>query len=248
MIRPVIPWATSLLFHGGLASLLLVLPGNHFDRDRDLPPMELSKKKPPPPPPKPKKVEPPKPPPKIAVLSRPRRPRRVEPQPPPQQEPPPKQESVPEDTGPKIYGIQMEGTARAAKGTGVKVPVGDSLAVSPKIRKKGPEKPKSGFKDSYNKGELAPVAVITRRPKVKKRIMAVYPERMRELGIEGRVVLELLIDARGRVKKVRLLRGLRPELDKEAIKAARQMIFSPATVNGTPVAIKIPYTFTFVLD
>jgi TonB family protein len=145
----------------------------------------------------------------------------------------------------------MEGTTLAAPGTGVQVPTGDSLAESPSIRKRGPPRrapEQQGFKREYAQGEEAPIAVISTRPKVRRRVLAEYSDRMRELGIEGRVVLELTIDGRGKVAEVKLVSGLHEELDRAAIAAARQMEFEPATVDGRPVRVRIPYTFTFVLD
>ncbi len=222
--------------------------------ERELP---LPKPKPPPPPePKPEPKPPPpdpkpeaKPPPP-KVKPRPR-PKSVEPPP----EPPPaeeKAEQPQEATGPKIFGMEFEGGTTAGPGEGVAVPQGDSLGVSPRIRKRGPKKkskgPKTGFKTEYRRNEPAPLAVITTKPKVKKRVLAAFPERARDLGIEGRVVLELTINADGKVVKAKLLKGLHPLLDKSAEEAARKMRFVPATVNGTAVLVKIKYTFTFVLD
>ncbi|MFH1129983.1 MAG: TonB family protein [Pseudomonadota bacterium] len=154
------------------------------------------------------------------------------------------------DTGPKVFGIDMSGTTTVPSGTGVQIPVGQSLEVSPSVKRVGKGKPdgQPGFKGNYEPGEFAPIAVIKTMPKVLREIVPSYPERMRDLGIEGRVVLQLTINENGEVKKVRLLRGLRKELDDAAIDAAKKMLFEPAQVNNVPVSIKIRYTFTFVLD
>ena len=250
----------SLVVHGGLAALVLLTPPQ--DRAKQKATMELTerkleqKKKPPPPPPDEPKKEEPKPEPIQPKKVVRKRPKKAPPPPPPESETPPEPDTPPNDeppdTGPKTFGIQMEGGTQAGPGQGVAVPVGDSLAVSPTIRKRGKKKVSkkkpSGFKKTYKRGEMAPVAVVTTRPKVRKRVMPDYPERLRELGIEGRVVLELTIDESGKVIKIKVLRGLRPELDQAAKDAAQKMLFAPATVGGTPVKIKIPYTFTFVLD
>jgi protein TonB len=249
-------WVLSLVLHGALAGIVFLLPAEA----RRLPttPIEVIERKlpepPRPKPPEPKeepKLEPREAPPeaKVAMVKRiPKAPPRAEPEPEAKAEPkgPP-----PDDTGPKTFGLKMEGTTKAAPGTGVAIPRGDSLRVSPTITKKGPEKKQekpTGFKTSYSRGEEAPVAVVTVQPKVLRQVTAEYPERMKELGIEGRVVLELTIDGSGKVAAVRVLTGLRAELDAVAVAAARKLLFSPATVNGVPVKVKIPYTFTFVLD
>lgn len=245
----------SVLIHVSLAGGLFALGPSKDDRlraasieltERKLPPnKEIEPEKPPD-----KKVEPEtKPPDRPLVRPRVvRRPVTPPPEPPPQ--PPPKKDQPPSDqppTGPKIFGLpDMEGTARAPTGQGVEVPRGDSLRVDPRVRKRGP--PSKGFKKDYQAGEQAPVAVITTKPRPLKKVEPEYPQRLQDLGIEGRVVLELTIDAQGRVVAARVLRGLHPELDQAALAAAKQMIFSPARVNGTPVTLKTPYSFVFVLD
>ena len=259
-----VPWFASLLAHGGLAGMLLVLPEGSI-LDKKLSPIEVVEREPPPPPPpkpkpKPKPPEPkppepeakpePKPEPEPKPKPKPRpRPEDPPPEPPPAEE---KAKEQQEATGPKTFGINLEGTATAGKGEGVAVPQGDSLAVNPRIRKRGPKQkskgPKTGFKTTYRRNEAAPIAMITTKPKVKTRVLATFPERARDLGIEGRVVLELTINADGKVIKAKLLKGLHPLLDASAEKAAFKMRFVPATVNGTPVKVKIKYTFTFVLD
>lgn len=258
-------WVASLAIHGGIAAVIALLPPQVMAPKKltpiELTDRELERPKPPPPPPeppKPKAEEPkpepaPEPPPKKVVRRQPRK----QPPPKPPAEPPPSEpqeppSDKPPDTGPKTFGLTLEGTTTAAPGEGVAVPQGDSMAVAPTIRKRGKKKVENkkptGFKKTYQRGEMAPVAVITTRPRVLKRVQADYPERMRELGIEGRVVLELTIDADGNVINIKVLKSLRPELDEAAKAAARKMRFAPATVSGTAVKVKIPYTFTFVLD
>lgn len=245
----------SLLVHGGLGGLVFVIPERVVETT--LPPIELTQKKEPPKPEPPKpKAQPPKPPevpkdvPKV-VRRKPRK-RVVRPPstPPPTEQPPQAQPDTEPQTGPKIFGLDYKGTTTAAPGTGVVVPKGDTVGVSPRVRKRGKkQKPRpTGFKKTYQAGEAAPVAVITTHPRVTKRVEPPYPDKVKDLGIEGRVVLQLTIDHRGRVIKVKLLRGLRKELDQGSMAAARKMRFAPATVNGTPVKVTIPYTFTFVLD
>ena len=247
----------SALVHGGLALGAILLPvrppvaANNVIEvvERELPKPKLEKPKPPPPPkPKPPEVEP-----KEVLKPRPRnRARRkvvIRPQvnKPPVGQPDSKTPAAP-DTGPKTFGLTMEGTT-AAPGTGVAVPGGQTLQTDPAIRRVGKGVPKRrGFKKNYAKGELAPVAVITTRPQVRKRVQPRYPARMRELEVEGKVVLQLTVDEVGAVIEAKVLKSLRPELDAEALRAARQMLFAPAKVGGTPVKVKISYTFTFVLD
>ena len=252
LARYAAPLVASIFLHGGLVGVLFALPGPRAD-DKPLPPIELTEKKqkepekkpPPPPEPEPVKAEPTK----VAMVKTLKRKRVRRREPPQEPEPNKEPATVPQDTGPKTFGLKFKGTSSAAPGTGVVVPDGDSLAVSPKIRKRGkkPKKP-NGFKKVYRTGEVAPMAVLTTRPTLIKNVEAVYPERVKDLGIEGRVKLRLTINHRGKVIKVKLLRSLHPRLDKVAMEAARKLVFSPATVNRVPVTHVITHTFTFTLD
>jgi TonB family protein len=188
-----------------------------------------------------------------------RRPKKVamrkqpKPEPKPVGEPPPKgMENAKTPPGPKTglkFGLEMGNSVTAPPGKGVAVPQGGSLRGDPNVKRMGKGKPTGrGFKKTYQPGERAPVAVITTKPKPLKRVVPNYSERMRELEIEGRVRLLLTVNGKGRVSKVKVLKGLRKELDDEAVKAAKKMLFAPAKVNGVPVTVTIPYTFTFVLD
>ncbi len=249
--RYAVPLVASIFLHGGLVGLLFALPGPGRD-EKPLPPMELSEKKPQEPEkkkepePEPKKAAPVK----VAAAKKQKRRRVRRPRKPQQEQPEPAKTETPEpqDTGPVIFGHKFKGTTSAAPGTGVEVPRGDSLAVDPRTRKRGKKPKKKGFKKVYQKGEAAPMAVLTTRPSLIKNVEAVYPERVKDLGIEGRVKLRLTINHKGKVVKVKLLRSLHPKLDEVAMKAARKLLFSPATVNRVPVTHVITYTFTFTLD
>lgn len=253
-------YGISVTLHAVLGVVLLLLPAEAY-RARDYRTIELTERRPPPPEPPPEpqpepepKAEPrPRPKPKkVAMRTRPK-PKRDRP-PPPSQTEPPDQPPPETPTRPPTFGIELEGTSKAPAGQGVEVPEGESLLTKPtrKPPKKKPEgKPgpaRKGFKKSYSRGERAPIAVITKRPGIARRVLPDYPASVRELGIEGRVVLELTVDEQGRVTKIRVLRKLHPKLDEAARQAARKMRFTPALVNNTPVTVTIPYTFTFVLD
>ena len=53
--------------------------------------------------------------------------------------------------------------------------------------------------------------------------------------IQGSVVLEALVLANGTVGRVTVTKSLRPDLDQQAILAARQWLFQPGRQNGNPV-------------
>jgi TonB family protein len=55
-------------------------------------------------------------------------------------------------------------------------------------------------------------------------------------GTSGAIILELTIDARGKVSDVNVLRNM-PLLEEAAVRAVRQWEFEPVLVNGKPVAV-----------
>jgi protein TonB len=76
-----------------------------------------------------------------------------------------------------------------------------------------------------------------------------YPSRARRLGWEGRVILEIVVTARGTVDKVTVEASSgRDVLDRAAAEAARRWTFRPATRDGKPVAhtVRVPVEFTLL--
>lgn len=62
----------------------------------------------------------------------------------------------------------------------------------------------------------------------------VYTDEARERRIEGEVLLEVVLEASGRIHVVRVVRGLGHGLDDAAVRAAEQIQFKPAQRNGQP--------------
>jgi len=62
-----------------------------------------------------------------------------------------------------------------------------------------------------------------------------YPEKAKEMEIEGRVVLKVLINESGSVVAVSITKGLGGGCDEAAVKAAFDVKYKPALSNGKPV-------------
>jgi len=62
----------------------------------------------------------------------------------------------------------------------------------------------------------------------------VYTQEAKNLRIEGEVLLEVVLEASGSLKVVRVVRGLGHGLDDNAVKAAEQIHFKPAMRDGQP--------------
>ncbi len=62
----------------------------------------------------------------------------------------------------------------------------------------------------------------------------VYTQEARSLRIEGEVLLEVVLEASGSLRVLRVVRGLGHGLDDNAVKAAERIRFKPAIKNGQP--------------
>jgi protein TonB len=74
-----------------------------------------------------------------------------------------------------------------------------------------------------------------------------YPEVAKENNIQGRVIIRFCVTAKGGVSQVSVLKGVDPELDKEAIRVVNTLPpFKPGKQGGKPVPVwyMVPITFT----
>lgn len=82
-------------------------------------------------------------------------------------------------------------------------------------------------------------------PRLTFQAKADYPEIARRSGLEGTVLVHVLVDRQGRVAQVKVIQGVNPLLDKAAVAAARKCKFTPAKQRELNVRawIAIPYRF-----
>ena len=74
-----------------------------------------------------------------------------------------------------------------------------------------------------------------------------YTEEARQGGVEGDVVLEIVVRSDGSVGDVQVLRRLGSGLDEQAVQAVRRWKFSAATRFGTPVDVLVEVAVEFQL-
>ena len=72
------------------------------------------------------------------------------------------------------------------------------------------------------------------QPEILSKPVPAYTAEARHLRIEGEVLLEVVLQATGNVHVVRVVRGLGHGLDDEAMRAAAQIRFKPASRDGQP--------------
>jgi TonB family protein len=71
-----------------------------------------------------------------------------------------------------------------------------------------------------------------------------YPQTARAAGVQGVVILELVVDADGAVSNARVLRSI-PLLDQAALDAVRQWRYEPTLLNGVPTPVIMTVTVNF---
>ena len=189
--------------------------------------------------PKPKKKEAEKPKPKPKPKPKRRKRRKIDftkkrsqpkPAPKPMEEPPP-----------PVFGVNLSSTS--ATGTGITVSVGNTLTIDPAKSSKAKPKP---FRPT-------PTQELSTRPKLSRSAMRKlqalpYPPKAMEMDLEGRVLLQLDIDEKGRVIAVRVLKDPGADLGAAAKRMFKKIRFRPATVNGEPVASRVRFKYAFVIE
>ena len=97
------------------------------------------------------------------------------------------------------------------------------------------------------KTSFLPVYRVDKPPQFIQQAPISYPRRARDLGIEGTVFLEALIDENGVIVDVQVSRGIGYGLDEEALRMIRDSTFSPASVKEKPVGVKMLLRVKFSL-
>lgn len=86
------------------------------------------------------------------------------------------------------------------------------------------------------------------RPKLITRVEPEYPPLAKRAGLEGVVVLQATIDKEGSVSEIIVVRSMKSAgMDESAIKAVKEWKYTPALLNGEPIAVYMPVTVLFRL-
>jgi len=125
----------------------------------------------------------------------------------------------------------------ASAGFGNGVAIGDGTSNVSATRGTGVQK--AGFGDAETvapsaKHREAPVAAPMTAAEILYKPTPVYTEEARKLKVEGEVLVEVVFEASGHVRVLRVVRGLGHGLDEAAVKAAEQIRFKPALREGQP--------------
>jgi len=82
-------------------------------------------------------------------------------------------------------------------------------------------------------------------PALIQNVKPLYTPGLLSRNVAGFVELSVVVLIDGKVGDVRVARSLDPEADEEAIRAVKQWVFKPATLNGAPVPATVSVELTF---
>lgn len=75
-----------------------------------------------------------------------------------------------------------------------------------------------------------------------------YPERARRAGIEGRVIVQFIVNEEGKVEDPRVIRSIGGGADEEAVRCVEQTEFRPGQQRGQPVRVQYSLPVIFKLQ
>ena len=74
-----------------------------------------------------------------------------------------------------------------------------------------------------------------------------YPEKARHAQIEGRVIIQFIVNEKGEVENPRVVRGIGGGCDKEALRVVKNAKFKPGRQRGIPVRVQYSLPIIFRL-
>jgi TonB family protein len=93
-----------------------------------------------------------------------------------------------------------------------------------------------------------PPGALTRPPELIEFVPAEYPPEAESAGVQGAVVLSIVIGEDGAVRSAEVVEpGPHPAFGPSALHAVQQFRFRPAEIDGVPAAVEISYRYEFVL-
>jgi len=97
-------------------------------------------------------------------------------------------------------------------------------------------------------GNDTPFVASAEKPALLRGAVADYPEMARLAGMQGTVVVKVLVAPDGAVERAEILKGVHPLLNQPALKAAKKFVFKPGTQRGIPVQCWMAIPFRFGLN
>jgi TonB family protein len=122
-----------------------------------------------------------------------------------------------------------------------KTPAANDVTSSPVLSSVEPDRPRA----IASSGPLRAGKDVD-PPRIIEKVEPVYPPEAQEAGVEGRVLLDIIIATDGTVTDVHVLRSV-PMLDQAAIDAVSQWRYEPTLVEDVPVEVEMNVFINFTL-
>jgi hypothetical protein len=91
-----------------------------------------------------------------------------------------------------------------------------------------------------------PYSQVNTPPKIRYKPTLEVPEAIIELEMEGRVEVELIVSAEGKVINILIINGLHPEADEACKRSLLRSRWKAGTANGREVKVlSVPFACTF---
>jgi len=75
-----------------------------------------------------------------------------------------------------------------------------------------------------------------------------YPKQARIIGVEGKVIVQYIVNEKGEVENPEIIRAIGGGCDEEVLRAIKLMSFTPGIQNGRFVKVKLSQMVTFKLQ
>ncbi len=155
--------------------------------------------------------------------------------------PPPLARAKPKREARAVFGISKKTLVAAGADSSVAVKPGNTIAKKQDTEALRPE-------DEDALPTPADEFLVSQMPTLADEIRIPYPTLARKNGVEGAVVMDILVDNAGAVRDAKLVSGPGSGLDEAALEAVKRFKFKPAIIDGKPVAVRIRYAYRFVLE
>ena len=152
----------------------------------------------------------------------------------PTEAPPPDQAPVPgAATGAApVFGVTMESTSQASGGPSMRVGNTARPDDGTSASRSGGGTPKGG-------AEPVPAYEVTTMPLPQGRCAGKYTDDAKAAGVEGTVVLDLVVGENGRTRDIHVVSGLGHGLTEAAVEALKACRFSPGEKDGVAVPVRV---------
>jgi periplasmic protein TonB len=133
-------------------------------------------------------------------------------------------------TGEPVFGLSLDSTS--ARGAGPAMPVGNTL----QVKQHGP-----AVTPGKVKPLLPPVQAyeVTKMPLPRGRCTGEYSDAAKAAGIEGTVILDLIVSEDGSPRDITVVQGLGHGLTEAAVAALKKCRFTPGERDGKPVPVRV---------